>query len=118
MPATIIIGAQWGDEGKGRAVDTFAANADIVARFSGGDNAFALYWVDLNVKPYRIVETLGTTGHSDQLRADGWAEPIRDKTGLVVDAYFSGTKLAWLLNQVPRLSSSRPMCLRKSGLPQ
>lgn len=39
MPATIILGAQWGDEGKGRAVDTFAAKADIVARFSGGDNA-------------------------------------------------------------------------------
>ena len=39
-----------------------------------------------------------------RLRAEGWAEPIRDKTGLVVDAYFSGTKLAWLLDQVPGLA--------------
>lgn len=39
MPAAIIIGAQWGDEGKGRAVDWLAAQSDIVARFSGGDNA-------------------------------------------------------------------------------
>lgn len=39
MPATIIIGAQWGDEGKGRAVDWLAAQADVVARFGGGDNA-------------------------------------------------------------------------------
>lgn len=39
MPVTIIIGAQWGDEGKGRYVDLFAAQADIVARYSGGDNA-------------------------------------------------------------------------------
>ena len=39
----------------------------------------------------------------DQLRADGWADPIREKTGLVVDAYFSGTKLAWLLDQVSGL---------------
>lgn len=39
MPATVIIGAQWGDEGKGRAVDWLAADADVVARFSGGDNA-------------------------------------------------------------------------------
>ncbi|HRL11033.1 MAG TPA: adenylosuccinate synthase [Aggregatilineales bacterium] len=39
MPATIIIGAQWGDEGKGRAVDWLASKADVVARFSGGDNA-------------------------------------------------------------------------------
>jgi glycerol kinase len=39
----------------------------------------------------------------DRLRADGWADPIRAKTGLVIDAYFSGTKLAWLLDHVPGL---------------
>jgi len=39
MPATIVIGAQWGDEGKGSTVDRLAATADIVARFGGGDNA-------------------------------------------------------------------------------
>jgi glycerol kinase len=39
----------------------------------------------------------------DRLRADGWTDPIRTKTGLVVDAYFSGTKLAWLLAHVPGL---------------
>lgn len=39
MPLQIIVGAQWGDEGKGRIVDWFAANADIVARYNGGDNA-------------------------------------------------------------------------------
>jgi len=39
MPITILIGAQWGDEGKGRVVDWLAAQADIVARYAGGDNA-------------------------------------------------------------------------------
>lgn len=39
MPLNIVIGAQWGDEGKGRITDLLAAEADIVARFSGGDNA-------------------------------------------------------------------------------
>ena len=39
MPLTIIIGAQWGDEGKGRVVDLLADKADIVARYYGGDNA-------------------------------------------------------------------------------
>jgi len=39
----------------------------------------------------------------DRLRAEGWAEPIRAKTGLVVDAYFSGTKVAWLLEHVAGL---------------
>ena len=39
MAITIVIGAQWGDEGKGRVVDWLAASADIVARYAGGDNA-------------------------------------------------------------------------------
>ncbi len=39
MPAIIVIGTQWGDEGKGRVVDYFAAQADVVARYNGGDNA-------------------------------------------------------------------------------
>ena len=39
MPATIVLGAQWGDEGKGRVVDYFAAGADYVVRYQGGNNA-------------------------------------------------------------------------------
>lgn len=35
----VVIGAQWGDEGKGKIVDYYAASADIVARFQGGNNA-------------------------------------------------------------------------------
>jgi adenylosuccinate synthase len=37
--ADIILGVQWGDEGKGRVIDYFAGDYDIVARFGGGDNA-------------------------------------------------------------------------------
>jgi len=39
MPLDIVIGSQWGDEGKGRIIDLLAGDADIVARFNGGDNA-------------------------------------------------------------------------------
>lgn len=39
MALDIVIGAQWGDEGKGRITDLMAAQADVVARYSGGDNA-------------------------------------------------------------------------------
>ena len=39
MPAHVIVGSQWGDEGKGRVADYFAEKADIVARYAGGDNA-------------------------------------------------------------------------------
>ncbi len=39
MPCTVVVGAQWGDEGKGKIVDRLAADADIVARYQGGPNA-------------------------------------------------------------------------------
>ncbi len=39
MPATVVIGGQWGDEGKGRVVDFFARNCAVVARYSAGSNA-------------------------------------------------------------------------------
>ena len=39
MPAVVIIGGQWGDEGKGRIVDLVAQGASIVARYSAGNNA-------------------------------------------------------------------------------
>ena len=39
MPAVVIVGAQWGDEGKGKVVDYLAASFDISARYSGGHNA-------------------------------------------------------------------------------
>ncbi len=39
MGLTILLGAQWGDEGKGRVTDLLSEDADVTARFSGGDNA-------------------------------------------------------------------------------
>ena len=39
MPVIAVVGAQWGDEGKGRVIDYFAQDADMVIRFQGGDNA-------------------------------------------------------------------------------
>jgi len=39
MPATAVIGAQWGDEGKGKIIDLLADRVNMVVRFSGGDNA-------------------------------------------------------------------------------
>jgi adenylosuccinate synthase len=39
MPGTVIVGAQWGDEGKGKVIDLLAEHADVVVRFQGGNNA-------------------------------------------------------------------------------
>ena len=39
MPGIVIVGAQWGDEGKGKLTDLLAEQADVVVRFQGGNNA-------------------------------------------------------------------------------
>jgi adenylosuccinate synthase len=39
MPGTVVVGAQWGDEGKGKVTDLLAERADVVIRFQGGNNA-------------------------------------------------------------------------------
>jgi glycerol kinase len=43
-----------------------------------------------------------TAAHCERLRSEGLAERIREKTGLVLDPYFSATKISWLLEHVPR----------------
>ncbi|MBW3602618.1 MAG: adenylosuccinate synthetase, partial [Actinobacteria bacterium] len=39
MPAVVLVGTQWGDEGKGKATDLLADNVDFVVRYQGGNNA-------------------------------------------------------------------------------
>ena len=47
-----------------------------------------------------IVWQCRRTAICDQLKADGWIEAVQEKTGLLIDAYFSGTKLKWLLDNI------------------
>ncbi len=47
MPVTVVIGAQWGDEGKGKIVDLLSGEIDVVARYQGGANAgHTICWGD------------------------------------------------------------------------
>lgn len=46
MAAKVIIGAQWGDEGKGKLVDVLSENADVVVRYQGGANAGHTVYID------------------------------------------------------------------------
>ena len=59
-------------------------------RATGQPVANAIVWQDRR-----------TAGRCDELRARGHANRVQQKTGLVIDAYFSGTKLEWLLDNVP-----------------
>ena len=45
MPATVVVGSQWGDEGKGRVIDLLAADSDVVVRYQGGNNAGHTVWI-------------------------------------------------------------------------
>jgi glycerol kinase len=52
------------------------------------------------VHPAIVWQDRRTVATCDTLRNEGWEERVRDRTGLVIDPYFSGTKLAWLLEHV------------------
>ena len=39
MPTLVVVGTQWGDEGKGKITDMLSKQADVVARYQGGNNA-------------------------------------------------------------------------------
>lgn len=52
MSGTVVIGAQWGDEGKGKITDYLAENAQVVVRYQGGNNAG--HTVEANGKQYKL----------------------------------------------------------------
>ena len=55
MPATIILGGQWGDEGKGKITDALAAEAAVVVRANGGNNAGHTVEVDGQTYKFHLV---------------------------------------------------------------
>jgi adenylosuccinate synthase len=55
MPCTVVLGAQWGDEGKGKIVDVLAGAHDMVARYQGGSNAGHSVVVDGHTVVLRLV---------------------------------------------------------------
>lgn len=75
MPNTVLIGAQWGDEGKGKIVDVLSREADVVVRYQGGSNAGHT----IEIGPERYVLHLVPSGilHADKINVIG--------NGLVID---------------------------------
>ena len=60
MANVVVVGAQWGDEGKGKIVDWLSERADVIARFQGGHNAGHTLVIDgkvykLNALPSGVV---------------------------------------------------------------
>ena len=83
MPLDIVVGAQWGDEGKGRVVDLLSEESQVVARYNGGDNAGHTVTVcekiyKLHVIPSGIIHpgTIGVMGSGMVLNPQTLVEEI------------------------------------------
>ncbi len=70
MPGTVVVGTQWGDEGKGKIVDFCARDADVVVRFNGGSNAGHTVMTGAEVFRFHLIpsgilrpETLNVVGN-------------------------------------------------------
>ena len=81
-----------------------AAAGDIAAIGITNQRETTVVWDRNTGQPvYRAIvwQCRRTAGFCEQLVEEGWSEKIRRKCGVVVDAYFSGTKIRWILDNVP-----------------
>jgi len=54
MTSVVVVGTQWGDEGKGKITDFLSANAEVIARYQGGDNAGHTIVIDVDSFRYLL----------------------------------------------------------------
>ena len=81
-----------------------ATAADIAAIGITNQRETTVVWDKVTGEPVCnaiVWQCRRTSAYCDQLKAEGHADAIRRKTGLVVDAYFSGPKLKWILDHIP-----------------
>ena len=81
-----------------------AKAADIAAIGITNQRETTVVWNKLTGKPVFnaiVWQCRRTSEYCDSLKAKGLVDKIREKTGLVIDAYFSGTKIRWILENVP-----------------
>jgi adenylosuccinate synthase len=99
VPATVIVGAQWGDEGKGKIVDVLAQRSDVVCRYQGGPNAGHTIVIDGATYKIRQIPTGVLSGKTSVLAAGCVVDPavlVEELDGLearghsTADVYVSG----------------------------
>ena len=81
-----------------------ATAADIAAIGITNQRETTIVWdksTGLPICPAIVWQCRRTSGYCDSLKEKGLTDSFRGKTGLVIDAYFSGTKLRWILENVP-----------------
>ena len=86
------------------AVARIGTGSDIAAIGITNQRETTIVWDAVTGKPvYNAIvwQDRRTSAFCDELKARGLSDRIREKTGLIVDAYFSGTKIRWILDNVP-----------------
>ena len=81
-----------------------ATAADVAAIGITNQRETTILWNRRTGRPIHnaiVWQCRRTAPYCDQLREEGWSQPIQEKPGLVIDPYFSGTKIRWLLEHVP-----------------
>ncbi len=85
MSCSVILGSQWGDEGKGKIVDMYSNKADVVVRYQGGHNAGHTVWVDgvkyiLRLIPSGIIHesTINIIGNGTVIELDALFKEIKE----------------------------------------
>ncbi|MGE4318885.1 MAG: adenylosuccinate synthase [Deferribacterales bacterium] len=106
MSCTVVLGAQWGDEGKGKVVDLSTVDADVVVRYSGGHNAGHTVVVGgtkyvLHLIPSGIIHTgkINIIGNGVVIAPDALIEEMEGlkKQGVVFDENFYISKRAHVI---------------------
>ncbi len=89
MPVTVLLGTQWGDEGKGKVTDWLARDVQIIARYNGGDNAghtltigdqtFKLHFIPSGIVREDVLSLMGGGMVIHPLRLLDEMQDVRDK---------------------------------------
>jgi glycerol kinase len=90
--------------GKAALAEAQARAEDLAAIGITNQRETVVLWERASGKPIHpaiVWQCRRTAAMCDRIRAEGFDKIIRERTGLVTDAYFSGTKIAWLLENVP-----------------
>ena len=108
MKNVVVVGSQWGDEGKGKIVDWLSDQADIVVRFQGGHNAGHTLVIDgvtykLRLLPSGIVRKNKISIIGNGVVVDPWA---LSKRFLVSDLSFSLSSISFLISEISLFSNS------------
>ena len=120
MAAVVVVGAQWGDEGKGKIVDIYAQRADVIVRYAGGANAGHTLVVEGEKIIFRLIPSGALNPTTRCILGQG---TVIDPSILIAElgelkkrGLFSSDRFAISDRRMPRIVPLSAMLLRKALL--